>query len=261
MTTAAIRFHNPAQRHGFTSSEAVKSESGDISGSRSARWRVAATGCRPLGRPLTADSSPLRHHRRRDRRWPQHARASRHPPRRRARHEMVLPHRHGPSDRRRSAHRVAARRPRRRSARRLFARPRTRPGKHHSSRSTPARRDGLPFLDPAFVHLACRFDLSDGPMRSRCRSRAITSPHPSTRRDAVAFFSLNDRSATGRILDIELRDANDEASKATEVRPGSVLVMSPEPLGFVLVRALAPSPSMRKAIQTELDRSVCVPAN
>ncbi|MFC5067775.1 hypothetical protein [Flaviflagellibacter deserti] len=123
------------------------------------------------------------------------------------------------------------------------------------------KADGLPFLDPAFLHLACRFDLRDGPMRV---SIPLASDYISASfytRDAVAFFSLNDRSATGRILEIDLRDANDEASKATEVRPGSVLVMSPEPLGFVLVRALAPSPSTRKTIQTELARSVCVPAN
>jgi uncharacterized membrane protein len=78
-------------------------------------------------------------------------------------------------------------------------------------------------------------------------------------RDGTAFFSLNDRSALGTILDVEMRDESDEASKSLPLGAGTISVSSPEPSGFVLVRAYSPSSSGTKGLTDELLKAVCAP--
>jgi uncharacterized membrane protein len=117
----------------------------------------------------------------------------------------------------------------------------------------------LPFLDPAFMYAVCRFNLSAGPVRVRVplASQYVSMSFHS--RNGAAFFSLNDRSALGTVLDVEMRDENDEASKALPLGAGTISVTSPEPVGFVLVRAFAPSPSVANILKTELSKTVCAP--
>jgi uncharacterized membrane protein len=117
----------------------------------------------------------------------------------------------------------------------------------------------LPFLDPAFTYLTCRFNLADGPVRLR-------TPLPSQyvsisfySQDGSAFFSLNDRSALGTVLDVEMREADDEASKALPLGAGTISVTSPDQTGFVLIRAFSPSESAASQIKEELSKSVCEP--
>ena len=117
----------------------------------------------------------------------------------------------------------------------------------------------LPFLDPAFVHMACRFDLSGGPVRLRVPLASGYVSMSFYRRDGSAFFSLNDRSALGTVLDVEMRDENDEASKLLPLGAGTISVSAPEPIGFVLVRAYSPWPSAAKALNEELSKAVCAP--
>jgi uncharacterized membrane protein len=117
----------------------------------------------------------------------------------------------------------------------------------------------LPFLDPAFVHLACLFDLSDGPVRVRV---PLAGPYVSMSfhsRDGTAFFSLNDRSALGTVLDAEMRDEGDDASKSLPLGAGTIAVASPGPTGFVMARAFAAAPSGVKALREEFAKAVCAP--
>ncbi len=117
----------------------------------------------------------------------------------------------------------------------------------------------LPFLDPAFVHLGCRFDLTEGPVRVRV---PLAGPYVSMSfhsRDGTAFFSLNDRSALGTVLDAEMRDAGDEASKARPLGAGTISVVSPGATGFVLARAFAAAPSAVKQLREEFSKAVCEP--
>jgi len=123
--------------------------------------------------------------------------------------------------------------------------------------SEPKR--GLPFLDPAFVYLACRFNLSNGPVSMRIPLAGHYVSMSFYRRDGTAFFSLNDRSALGTLLDVELRDESDEASKSLPLGAGTISVSSPEPSGFVLVRAYSASPSAAKGLTDELSKAVCAP--
>jgi uncharacterized membrane protein len=123
--------------------------------------------------------------------------------------------------------------------------------------SDPAR--SLPFLDPAFVHLACRFNLAAGPVSLRIPLASSYVSMSFHSRDGTAFFSLNDRSALGTVLDAEMRDENDEASKALPLGAGTISVTSPGDIGFVLVRAFAPSPSGVAALKEYLSKAVCAP--
>jgi uncharacterized membrane protein len=117
----------------------------------------------------------------------------------------------------------------------------------------------LPYLDPAFVHIACRFDLTNGPVRVRI---PLAGPYVSISfhsRDGTAFFSLNDRSALGTVLDAEMRNESDEASKALPLGAGTIAVASPSVTGFVLARAFAAAPSAVKQLREDFAKAVCTP--
>lgn len=117
----------------------------------------------------------------------------------------------------------------------------------------------LPFLDPAFAYAACRFNLSEGPVRLRLPLAGAYVSMSFHDRDGTAFFSLNDRSALGTVLDVEMRDEADEASKALPLGAGTIAVTAPGPIGFVLMRAFSPWPSASSAIGEELAKTVCAP--
>lgn len=117
----------------------------------------------------------------------------------------------------------------------------------------------LPYLDPAFVHLACRYDLSAAPVSVRV---PLAGPYVSMsfhRRDGTAFFSLNDRSALGTVLDAELRAADDEDAKSLPLGAGTISVSSPDTIGFVLIRAFTPAPSAARALKEQMAKTVCAP--
>jgi uncharacterized membrane protein len=117
----------------------------------------------------------------------------------------------------------------------------------------------LPYLDPAFVHIGCRFNLSQGPVRVRI---PLAGPYVSMSfhsRDGTAFFSLNDRSALGTVLDAEMRDVDDEASKALPLGAGTIAVTAPGPTGFVLARAFAAAPSAVKQLREDFTKAICAP--
>lgn len=116
---------------------------------------------------------------------------------------------------------------------------------------------GLPFLDPAFVHAACRFDVSASRLSLRVPLAGDYVSMSFHGRDGVAFFSLNDRSALGTLLDVDLRAETADAPRPGEIRAGTIPVTSPQPTGLVLIRAFAPSPSARKMIGAELAKAVC----
>jgi uncharacterized membrane protein len=134
-----------------------------------------------------------------------------------------------------------------------------------SAENAPAPLDpsdpdkSLPFLDPAFEYVVCRFDLSAGPVRLRVPLASYYVSLSFYRRDGSAFFSLNDRSALGTVLDVEMRDESDEASKFLPLGAGTISVSAPEPVGFALVRAYSPSPSGAKILKEQLSKTACAP--
>jgi len=115
----------------------------------------------------------------------------------------------------------------------------------------------LPFQDPAFVQLVCRFNLSPLPLRLRVPLAGDYVSISFHDRDGTAFFALNDRSALGAVLDVELRDASDEVAKSLPLGAGTISVAAPGASGFVIVRAYAPWPTEVESVREKLSKTIC----
>lgn len=107
----------------------------------------------------------------------------------------------------------------------------------------------LPNPDPAAAVATCAFDLRNGPMRVSTRTGSLPLSFSFHKETGGVFFAVTDRAAvrgeldivamTGRQLD-EARAAEDENARSRDVR-----IVAPEVEGFVIVRVIAPSPSLR----------------
>lgn len=117
----------------------------------------------------------------------------------------------------------------------------------------------LPLLDPAFAYLACPFDLSDGPVRVRVPLSGEYVALSFYAPDAVAFFSINDQSASEASIEVDLHDPGDASYKSDPARPNIVPLASPDLRGFVMVRAFAPTSSIRPIVRTALAGATCEP--
>ena len=107
----------------------------------------------------------------------------------------------------------------------------------------------LPKPDPAAVVATCAFDLRNGPMRVSARTGALPLSFSFHKETGGVFFAVTDRAAvrgeleivamTARQLD-EARASEDESDPSRDVR-----IVAPEVQGFVIVRVVAPAPSLR----------------
>jgi uncharacterized membrane protein len=107
----------------------------------------------------------------------------------------------------------------------------------------------LPRPDPAVAVATCAFDLRNGPMRVSARTGSLPLSFSFHKESGGVFFAVTDRAAvrgeleivamTGRQLD-EARAAEDENDPSRDVR-----IVAPELQGFVIVRVVAPAPSLR----------------
>src|SRR4029077_14418235 len=97
----------------------------------------------------------------------------------------------------------------------------------------------LPFMDPAFASSVCRYDLAGGPLKLRVPvSQAYTAVSFYTR-SGVAFYAINDRAAGRRIIERDLRTAQQRATlpEDEEVTAADRLIVeSPTATGLILVR-------------------------
>ncbi|MBF9232040.1 DUF1254 domain-containing protein [Microvirga alba] len=123
----------------------------------------------------------------------------------------------------------------------------------------------LPLPDPAVAVAACPFDLSDGPERIAAKTGPLLlsfSMHTST---GGVFFAVTDKAAvrgelaivlmTERQLD-EARAGDDEDAPSRDVR-----IVAPDEEGYVVIRVVAPTPSLRaqaeeaaKAVSCTIDQ-------
>ena len=107
----------------------------------------------------------------------------------------------------------------------------------------------LPRPDPAVAVATCAFDLRNGPMRVSAPTGSLPLSFSFHKESGGVFFAVTDRAAvrgeleivamTGRQLD-EARAAEDENDPSRDVR-----IVAPELQGFVIVRVVAPAPSLR----------------
>lgn len=120
----------------------------------------------------------------------------------------------------------------------------------------------LPRLDPAFVYAACVYDLSRGPLAfSVPTTPDLTSIAFYTRQGRV-FYSLNDRAAARRSIDLQLMTAQQRA-----LLPGDdditaadrLIIESPATQGIVFVRAFVREEGARPSLRALLASAKCGP--
>ncbi len=121
-------------------------------------------------------------------------------------------------------------------------------------------KSALPFLDPAFAVAVCRYDLDEGPLKfSVPVSPAYTSVSFYTRND-VAYYAINDRAAGRRVIELELMtsEQRSELPGDEEITAADRLIVeSPTLTGLIVIKALAPEPSLMTAAQEALTAAKC----
>jgi uncharacterized membrane protein len=118
----------------------------------------------------------------------------------------------------------------------------------------------MPFMDPAFATAACRYDLSDGPIKlSVPVSQGYTSVSFYTRSD-VAYYAINDRSAGRRVIELDLMTEAQHAElpEDEEVTAADRLIIdSPTTTGIIILKALAAEPGLMPQAQASLAAATC----
>ncbi len=123
----------------------------------------------------------------------------------------------------------------------------------------------LPEADPSLVHAVCVFDLSAGPIVVKAKVPIgywlISFYAP----NGDGFYSLNNRQADVRNLDLVVIRKSDASSSdtAAEAQAGAdnqITVRSPSLKGLVVLRARIATPAMLARVRADLAASQCVPA-
>jgi len=119
----------------------------------------------------------------------------------------------------------------------------------------------LPRPDPAVAVAACAFDLRNGPMRVAAMTGSLPLSFSFHKETGGVFFAVTDRAAvrgeleivamTARQLD-EARAAEDENDPSRDVR-----IVAPEQRGFVIVRVVAPTASLRPQAEEAAKAVAC----
>ena len=126
--------------------------------------------------------------------------------------------------------------------------------------ATKAGAEIMPFMDPAFGAVVCRYDLSSGPLKLIAPvSQAYTSVTFYTRR-SVAFYAINDRAAGRRTIELDLMTAAQHAQvpEDEEVTAADRLIIeSPTTMGLIVLRALAPEPGLMTMARQALAAATC----
>src|SRR6201999_3292099 len=118
----------------------------------------------------------------------------------------------------------------------------------------------MPYLDPAFATAICRYDLSGGPIKLTVPvSRAYTSVSFFTRSD-VAYYAINDRSAGRKGIELNLMTEAQHADLPEDediTAADRLIIAPPTTTGLILLKALAPEPSLMAQAQAALAASSC----
>jgi uncharacterized membrane protein len=126
--------------------------------------------------------------------------------------------------------------------------------------ATQAGAEIMPFMDPAFTAAVCRYDLSGGLLKLIAPvSQAYTSVTFYTRR-SIAFYAINDRAAGRRTIELDLMTAAQHAQvpEDEEVTAADRLIIeSPTIVGLIVLRALAPEPSLMPMARQALAAATC----
>lgn len=124
------------------------------------------------------------------------------------------------------------------------------------------RRDELGFsnADPYLKVAACLFSVEERPMQILAAGSVPFWSFVVYDSSSNEVFSMNDRSAAGGDLDAIIASPEQLAQirkSDPDVISQSVLIAMPRPEGYVVLRALAPSPSHDEAAQAFLNEAEC----
>jgi uncharacterized membrane protein len=126
--------------------------------------------------------------------------------------------------------------------------------------ASTAQHSVLPFMDPAFAVAVCRYDLSGGSIKLNAPvSEAYTSVTFYTR-DSVAYYAINDRAAGRRAIELDLMTPAQHAQVPEEedvTAADRLIIDSPSTTGLIVLRALAPEPSLMAMAQRALAAAQC----
>jgi uncharacterized membrane protein len=118
----------------------------------------------------------------------------------------------------------------------------------------------MPFMDPAFASVVCRYDLTQGPIKLTVPvNSAYTSVSFYTSRD-IAYYAINDRAAGGRSIELDLMTAeqHSQVPEDEEITAADRLIVeSPSLTGLIAIRALALSPEMMPMAQNAIAAARC----
>jgi uncharacterized membrane protein len=120
----------------------------------------------------------------------------------------------------------------------------------------------IPFMDPAFAAAVCRYDLGKAPLKLIAPvSQAYTSVTFYSR-TGVAYYSINDRAAGRRVIELDLMTTEQHAEVPDEedvTAADRLIVESPTPTGLIVLKALAPEPGMMPGARRALAAAQCRP--
>ena len=119
-----------------------------------------------------------------------------------------------------------------------------------------------PFLDPYLPIGICRIDLDKGPHRITADLQSPYWAFSIHRENGAYFYGLTHSAAIEGRLSIELRDPSQtrELTIDPDVGPSDVVQLSvPFARGYIIVRALARTPSMRAGVIAALKKTECGP--
>jgi uncharacterized membrane protein len=118
----------------------------------------------------------------------------------------------------------------------------------------------MPFRDPAFAEAVCRYDLTGGSIKLNAPlSDAYTSVTFYTR-ESVAYYAINDRAAGKRAIELDLMTPAQHAEVPEEedvTAADRLIIDSPTTTGLIVLRALAPMPSLMPMARQALAAAQC----
>ncbi|MCB1472183.1 MAG: hypothetical protein H6878_10145 [Rhodobiaceae bacterium] len=120
-----------------------------------------------------------------------------------------------------------------------------------------------PFLDPYLPIGVCRFDLQGGPLRIEANLDSPYWAFSIHRANGAYFYGLTHAAAIDGKLSLELRDPGQtrELTVNPDAGPSDIVQLSvPFTQGYIIIRALAQTPSLRPGVVEALRATVCAPA-
>ncbi|SRR5581483_2149530 len=123
-----------------------------------------------------------------------------------------------------------------------------------------AKHAVMPYMDPAFATAVCRYDLAKGPIKLTAPVRAAYTSATFYTRRGVAYYAINDRAAGRSVIELELMTSAQRAELPEDediTAADRLIVESPTETGLIVLRALAPEPSLMAKAEEALAAAKC----